>query len=202
MNVVQHSAAREDHVSPEAVVERARSLMGSIEYDPASSPTANKIIKADRFDTEGALERRWLAKTVWLNPPGGALRLVEGKWHEADEEIEGRGRAHSKAALYWSKLVASWQSGDVEQAVFLGFTLEILRTSQLYGLPPVSSFPHVIPPGRIRFLHPETLKPQTQPGHGNVIAWLPPDRENDRAFQDRMFRSYFADVGAVCCPLW
>lgn len=51
-------------------VEAARSVMGSIDLDPASSKTANKRIKATEFFTEkdDGLTLEWFGN-VWMNHP-------------------------------------------------------------------------------------------------------------------------------------
>jgi hypothetical protein len=60
--------------TPKGYIEDAREVMGSIDLDPASSETANKIVKAKRFiskeDNPDGLNQDWFGN-VWLNPPYG-----------------------------------------------------------------------------------------------------------------------------------
>jgi hypothetical protein len=91
---------------------------------------------------------------VFLNPPGGTFKILN--------------KSFSNAALWWAALVQDWLSGDVKQAIFIGFTLEILRHSQ-NGCPlPVQAFYRCYPKKRIKFSGAQ------QPTHANVIVYLPP----------------------------
>lgn len=171
-SIPQLSSVSNEHYTPPEVVEAARGLMGGIDLDPASCEAANKIVRATFIYTEqqDGLTRSWgpiqnspLAQItggetrtpsrVFLNPPGGPLRI--GK------------KPVSQAALWWARLVQDWLSGDVEQAVFVGFTLEILRTSQGARLP-VQRFHRCYPRERLHF------GGKDQPTHANVIVYLPP----------------------------
>jgi ParB family transcriptional regulator, chromosome partitioning protein len=79
-------------------IEAARSVMGSIELDPASCVLANRTVKAARYLTieDDGLAQSWHAASIWLNPPycGEQARWV-------------------------NKLVAEYEDGSVEQAILL-----------------------------------------------------------------------------------
>lgn len=53
--------------TPEKYTESARLVMGSIDFDPASSEDANQRVKASRFSSD-SLNIEWNGK-IWLNPP-------------------------------------------------------------------------------------------------------------------------------------
>lgn len=57
-----------EYYTPIEIVEAARTVMGGIDLDPASSETANKLIKATVFYSEGGLSRPWFGN-IWLNHP-------------------------------------------------------------------------------------------------------------------------------------
>ncbi len=169
--IAQHSSKTVEHYTPECVYEPARALMGGITLDPASCEEANKSVQAAHFiglPADG-LACSWNAfgepSRVFLNPPGGTLVRRGSTWIPAKG-----GGARSAAAVWWGKLVNEWLAGNVEQAVFVGFTLEILKTTQDAALCvlPVQAFPRCYPAKRLRF------GGLPSPTHANVIAYLPP----------------------------
>lgn len=84
--------------TPDEFIDLARTVMGGIDLDPASSHVANQTIKAERFfsqETNG-LEQDWFGK-VWLNPP----------------------YAQPAIAQFADKMVAEWEARRVESAIVL-----------------------------------------------------------------------------------
>lgn len=170
--IPQLSSETNEHYTPRDVVERARALMSSIDLDPASCLEANETVRATKIFTqaENGLAQTWHGN-VFLNPPGGRIPGVKG----------------SQAAMWWGKLVEEWLAGNVEQAFFVGFTLEILRTSQSARFP-VQCFQRCYPKSRMRFRG-------ASPTHANVLVWVPPialTRDHDPM---PAFRAKFEDLG-------
>lgn len=185
MAIAQHSSRTQEHPTPEIVLAPARALLGGrVGLDPASTPAFNRVVRARRIYTrrDDGLAQRWSARTVFLNPPGGVLVWKNGRWVAR----KGRGPGRSSAFVWWDKLVDEYVSGNVDQAVFVGFTLEILRASQAAVLP-VQCFARCYPKKRIAFAG-------TDPTHGNVIAWLPPPRMSAAEILVRM-RVHFGHLG-------
>jgi len=87
-----------DWFSPPHIVEAAREVMGGIDLDPASCPKANEVVKAKKIYTieDDGLQRPWSGR-VFLNPPF----------------------KHSLIEPFSKKLIATFNSGEIEQAVFL-----------------------------------------------------------------------------------
>jgi len=69
VHVGQNSGENEWY-TPAIFIEAARSVMGSIDCDPASSAIANKTVRAHIFYTkdDDGLTKKWGEK-VWINPP-------------------------------------------------------------------------------------------------------------------------------------
>lgn len=168
--IAQLLSKSNEHPTPPAVVEPARRLLGGFDLDPASTPEFNQSIQAEHIFTreDDGLSRHWFGR-VFLNPPGGRLRRVRDDSGEGlpDLWVPVRGgAAESSMRVWWDKLAAEWSEGRVESALFVGFTLEILRTSQR-GPIPVQMFPRCYPRERLAFSGDD-------PTHANVLVWLPP----------------------------
>lgn len=170
--LAQHSSATVEHYTPPEFIEATREVMGGINLDPASCPEANVTVKADSFfaKKDDGLTKDWFGN-VFLNPPGGLI---------------GR---KSSAAVWWGKLVGEHTSGRAKQAVFLGFTLEILATSQDCHWS-LLDFPICVPRRRIAFLSDKdgAIVPGKSPAHSNVIAYLGP--------RESKFYAVFSKFGA------
>lgn len=66
-----HNTGHYEWYTPPYLIDVARRVMGEIDLDPASSEVANRTVGAKVYydrDTDG-LHRRWVADTLWLNPP-------------------------------------------------------------------------------------------------------------------------------------
>jgi hypothetical protein len=178
MTLAQHSAATPEHYTPPAIIEAARAVMGGIDLDPATTKSVNdSTVKATAFFTkeDEGRARAWRGR-VWLNPPGGRVGN------------------RSSAAVWWKKLVDEYNSGRVEQAIFLGFSIEILATAQDADAWP-GALPFCVPRRRIEFLR-EDGTPGDAPTHSNVIVYLPPNTVDLFASVERFARE-FSKFGAV-----
>lgn len=84
--------------TPGAIIEAARSLMGAIDLDPASCELANEVVRATEFFSEedNGLEKEWKGR-IFVNPPF----------------------AHPTVKFFAEKLLDSFGTGDVKQAVWL-----------------------------------------------------------------------------------
>lgn len=186
--IPQHSSKTNEHYTPAHVVEAARALMGGFDLDPASCAEANETIRADSYYRimEDGLSMPWFGR-VWLNPPGGNVKLINGRWIAAGNENKGaKGRRESSMQVWWDHLVEQWQSLKIKEAFFVAFTLEILRSSQASKLP-VQAFPRCYPKQRLRF-------GGDSPTHANVLVYLPPIGERLADSTVRL-RAQFQKIG-------
>jgi hypothetical protein len=173
----QHSAKTDQHGSPPSFVTLARTTMGRIDVDPASSAMWNENIGAARFITKqqnglrtpwfpGApapLELRTRARrptpardepgTVLLNPPGD--------------------RRGALVAAFWWALAEYFAWGWATSAVYIGFSVEQLARLQRVG---ARSHPllHVtlVPAKRENYVDAETGELQEDATHASFVTLL------------------------------
>lgn len=64
------STGENEWYTPSEIIEAARSVMGSIDLDPASCKAAQKTVRAGKFFSisDDGLSKKW-SGNVWLNPP-------------------------------------------------------------------------------------------------------------------------------------
>jgi len=86
----------DEHNTPSYIIEAAREVLGTIDLDSMSNTLANETVKATTFYTkeDNGLDKDWYGR-VWLNPP------------------------FSLAKLAIPKLIESYESGQVEEAILL-----------------------------------------------------------------------------------
>lgn len=135
--------------TPARYVDVARAVMGGIDLDPASSPIANRTIKAKRFYSfeQNGLAKRWSGR-VWLNPPYGL----------SDDH-------RSNQAVWSEALLTRFEAGSVSQAVML-----VNSATDAGWFQPLWAHPLCFVNHRIQFERPNG--PGPQPTHGNVLVYL------------------------------
>jgi hypothetical protein len=182
--IPQHSSASNEHYTPKAVVEAARLTMGGFDLDPASCAIANETVQAARYFgiEDDGLEQPWSGR-VFLNPPGGKLKRIGDRWVPIKD-----GPAESSMAVWWDHLVGEHDARRVASAIFVAFTLELLRIGQAWRSP-VQAFHRCYPRDRLRFTG-------GSPTHANVIVYLP---EPGDAESFARFRKNFSSIG-LCEP--
>ena len=88
--LVVASGGSQDWYTPPEYVEAARTVLGGIDLDPASSAEANRTVRAARYLTEAddGLTRDWRGR-VWMNPPYAAAGRFVAKLagHLADGTV-------------------------------------------------------------------------------------------------------------------
>jgi ParB family chromosome partitioning protein len=129
VHVAQNSGENEWY-TPSQFIESARTVMGSIDTDPASSDVANKVVGASEYFTKemDGLSQKWRGN-VWMNPPY-AQPLI-GQFAEAISQ----------------KL----ESGEINQAIILvNNATETQWFQRMAGVASAVCFPK----SRIKFLDP------------------------------------------------
>lgn len=205
--IAQHLSLSQEHPTPIAIVRAARRTLGHINLDPASTPQFNETVRAARIYTaeDDGLARIWSGRT-FVNPPGGSFvmakttrrkrrrgtvrrqspqqRLTALMKEQLRSERE-RWETKSRAVAWWRKLVDEYRYGSVSAAIFVGFTLEICRSTQGSDRwPSVLEYPCCFLAERQQFAG-------TEPTHGNVIVCL-----GDGVIRQR-FAHAFASLGHI-----
>lgn len=146
----KHLSNTNEQYTPPDLVEMVREVLGGIDLDPASSELANHTVQASQIFTEADGEKTfhedWCGR-VFMNPPGGTIPVVQGCG------------IRSNPALFWSKLMYEWSTGNTQVAVVVGFTVEVLQTTQgVPGVYPMLRFPLCFPRRRLRFWMPREAR--------------------------------------------
>ena len=141
------SGINNDWYTPAVIIEAARTVMGSIDVDPASSDIAQSIVKAEEYYTidDCGLAASWVGN-VWLNPPY-SMPAVD---------------------LFSTKLVESVKNGSIDSAIVL--TNNGTDTKWFHSLLSVSSSLCIFK-GRVKFAD-ETGENFLQARQGQVLFYV------------------------------
>lgn len=133
----QHSAATSEHGTNPAIIALARATLGTIDFDPATTPEWNELVGAKRIGTK---ETNSLTTAWWYGAPDpSSLRLMP---HAAPENPSWRFRVFLNppgdkrgelVARFWHTLENYYAWGWVTSAVWVGFSLEQLSRLQRVG---------------------------------------------------------------------
>ena len=158
---IQHSRRTDEWGTPSSIIDLARAVLGTIDLDPASDAHFNKTVDAYyHFSKEDgdSLTRPWLTPaaptetTIFLNTPGGKTCNK------------------SNVVLFWQKLMDEVDAGHVKHAIFMGFSIECLQTTQQCSRS-IAAYPICIPRKRIKFAAKNGT--YNAPSHSNVIVYVP-----------------------------
>lgn len=176
--IVQHSSASNEHYTPPQIVEPSRATLGAIDLDPCSCKLAQEVVQARLWVGADALQLPWSIQgqpaRVFLNPPGGLLHP-----NTRQPCKQGTPGAKSSLAVYWCKLWSEWRMGNVSQAIFVCFNLEVLRLTQdeSLGCAPALDFPICYLKERPRYWNAQTPPAlrgkHGSPSHPGAVVYLP-----------------------------
>ncbi len=215
----RHLSESNEWYTPKPIVDAGRSLMGGIDLDPASNEFANQVVGAKVILTasDNGFTRGWsyrsLPTKVLHNPPGGrcddygvTVHRVENEWScVSDEKCPHDHRAQASARAWWYKLVGEYRAGNVEQAVFVAFSVELFQVSQsekdvFFHL---AKYPHVMPRSRVAYDRIVDGKRVigSAPPHSSSIVWLPPKGVcTDLSLTKANLERHFAWLGDCVVP--
>lgn len=163
--LINQNSSDVEYFSPLPIVNLARTVMGSIDLDPASSAIANVGVGAKRFysiDNDGMFEP-WFGN-VWMNWPFGRREPPCQK--ECDKN-----HVHHDYMLYgnavWSKkLMDEWLAGNIDQACVITYAC----TSEAW-FKPLMDFPQCFLSPRTNYYLPDgTIKKGVT--KGSVVTYF------------------------------
>ena len=157
------------------LIERARQVMGSIDFDPTSDPVQQVLVDATSVPSieSNPLQEHWHGN-VWVSPKG-AVRNTR---------------------IWLNKTVNEYRNNHIKSFVFFTSASEIIRAT-----PIIWDYPVCIPFRRIKQLRAtssgfESVCPSTW----NVLIYGPP---LDAAVSDidkiSLFHNTFRDIGRIIC---
>ena len=194
---VKHSSKHAEHPTPLPYIAAAKSVMGQIDCDPASTTNFNTVVGARRIYTaeDSGLDIKacWNG-SVFLNPPG-TCRNEAGVFTVCGKEDPERKVCSCRLVRqFWHRLETDYSAGIVDQAIWIGFSIEQLQTLQLHFGARRSplSFPICYPRRRIPFTG-------TGNTHASFIAYLPRSFRGSTMDAELRFADNFKQFGGVVC---
>lgn len=160
-----------EYYTPPRFLTAARTVMGTIDLDPASSHVANRTVRAAKYYTHihkgESTVNPWFGN-VWCNPPYG------------EEQIPFVNRA-----------IAEYKSGGIRQAILCLNGNAAFTSNKWFA--PLWDYTLCIPTGRVPFIGGPHSKqeddPNNRPSNATVFVYIGP--HNDR------FAQVFGEFGPV-----
>ena len=155
------------------LIERAREVMGSIDYDPSSDPVQQVLVDA-------------------TSVPAMEINPLNVHWH-GNVFVAAKGAVRN-SRLWFNKTISEYRNGYIKSFVFFTSASELLRAS-----PVIWDYPVCIPFKRVKQLKAtsEGFEPVC-PSTWNVIVYGPPvDAVLSDIDRVQLFHDQFRDIGRV-----
>jgi phage N-6-adenine-methyltransferase len=129
---VSHNSGNNEWYTPEEYIEAARTVMGVIDLDPASSAQANSVIKAESIYTieDDGLSQDWCGN-IWLNPPY-ASELIPKFVDKLTEQVSAK-NVESAIVLVNNATETKWFRTLVDMATGICFPIGRVKFWQADG---------------------------------------------------------------------
>lgn len=211
--LVNQTSGNTEWYSPTELVEAARRVMGTIDFDPASSYRANyNIVRATRFCAApeyeitgeigglpvrrysgGGLELPSWNGRIWMNHPFGnteracspncTKKVCTRRGWHTHEDIAGN-------TEWVERIVSEYEAGYTIESCVLTYA----ATSEAW-FKPLKGFPMCLIDGRTNYLDPDTMQPVKGVTKGSVVTYV------GQINTDR-FASEFSEFGSVMIPAY
>lgn len=131
---VANNSGENEWYTPRRIIELARSVMGGIDFDPASCELANESIQATEYRTKenSGLEGHWRGR-VWMNPPYAQPLIAQFCEKAADEWMQSR--IEQACVLVNNGTETAWGQGLLKTACAVCFPASRIRFIDKDGKP-------------------------------------------------------------------
>lgn len=156
------------------IIERARSVMGSIDFDPTSDPVQQVLVDASSVPS------------LEINP-------LQEHWH-GNVFVAPKG-AVKNSRTWFNKTLAEYRNSYIDSFIFFTSASELLRAA-----PDILDYPICIPFKRVRQLRATSNGfEHVSPSTWNVIVYGPPlDQVISDIDKSTLFYNTFRDIGRIC----
>jgi hypothetical protein len=157
------------------LIERARTVMGSIDYDPTADPVQQVLVNA-------------------TSVPKPEINPLQEHWH-GNCFVAPKGAVRN-CRLWFNKTINEYRNNYINSFIFFTSASELMRAA-----PAILDYPFCIPFKRVKQLRAtkdgfEAVSPSTW----NVIVYGPPlDTVVTDIDKVSLFHNTFRDIGRVCC---
>ena len=156
------------------IIERARTVMGGIDFDPTSDPVQQVLVDA-------------------VSVPSIEINPLQEHWH-GNVFVAPKGAVRN-TRIWLNKTINEYRNGHIKSFIFFTSASEIIRAS-----PVIFDYPVCIPFKRVKQLRATSNGfESTSPSTWNIIIYGPPlDEVLNNIDRVTLFHNTFRDIGRVC----